>query len=210
MRGIAAFLRTTLLRGLLVTLPILLLWGVFREAFAVAKKIATPIVRLLPKATFPDSATNKEAAAFLVLLGGSFIIGLLLRAPPIRRSIRWVESRTLDHLPGYSVLRGVVSETAHIQTDSATRFRPAMLSLGDGARRPAYVTEDHGDGNLTVFLPGAPAAFSGAIHIVPRDRVVFLDATLGELAMSNAQYGEGCAALMKRKPMNVEETPPSG
>jgi uncharacterized membrane protein len=40
------------------------------------------------------------------------------------------------------------------------------------------------DGNLTVFLPSAPAAFTGMVHVVSRDRVVFLDVKLSELIRS--------------------------
>jgi uncharacterized membrane protein len=196
MGKIAAFFRDTILRGLLLFLPILVLWGVFRQAFVALRKIATPIVLLLPNDLFPHTPSNKEAAAVLLLFVGSFVFGLLLRARFIRHGTRWLESRTLDHLPGYSVLRGVVSDT--MQPAEASGFRAAMLSLSEGMQRPAYVIEDHGDGTLTVFLPGAPAAFSGMIHVVARDRVTFIDAKIGELAMSIAQYGAGLGALMKR------------
>jgi uncharacterized membrane protein len=61
------------------------------------------------------------------------------------------------------------------------------------------VIEDHGDGNLTVFLPAAPAAFSGTVHIASRDNVAFLDVPLGEFVKSIVQCGVGQANLLKKK-----------
>lgn len=74
-----------------------------------------------------------------------------------------------------------------------------MLLLPEGMQRPAYVIEDHGDGNLTVFIPSAPAAFTGMVHVVSRERVVFLNVKLIELIRSIAQYGAGLRELLKKK-----------
>ena len=77
MKGVAAFIADTIGRGLLVVLPILLLWLVFKQAFAVVSRVTTPILHLLPKDVFPDTEFNRETAALLVLLVGSSVLGLL-------------------------------------------------------------------------------------------------------------------------------------
>jgi uncharacterized membrane protein len=107
-----------------------------------------------------------------------------------------VESHTLDRLPGYTVLRTVVSDS--VRPESTGAFKPAMLLLSPGVQRPVYVIEDHGDGNFTVFLPSAPTAFSGMVHIASRDKVVFLDVPLGEFVKSIVQFGIGQANLLKK------------
>jgi len=38
-----------------------------------------------------------------------------------------------------------------------------MLLLAEGMQRPAYVIEDHGDGNFDRVSSSAPAAFSGMV-----------------------------------------------
>ena len=73
-----------------------------------------------------------------------------------------------------------------------------MLLLSQGIQRPVYVIEDHEDGNFTVFLPAAPTAFSGMVHIASRDKVVFLDVPLSEFVKSIAQFGIGQANLLKK------------
>lgn len=43
------FFKSAIFGGLLVLLPVLSAWGMLERAFAVVVKMATPMVRLLPK-----------------------------------------------------------------------------------------------------------------------------------------------------------------
>jgi len=138
--------------------------------------------------------------AVVVLVTASFIFGMLLRASLFRNVVNLMESHTVGRLPVYAALKGLVSEA--FRPEASGGFKPAMLLLAEGMQRPAYVIEDHGDGNLTVFLPSAPAAFSGMVHVVSRDRVVFLDVKLIELIQSIARYGVGQRDLLKKKKPN--------
>ncbi len=212
MKTIAEFFKNTIIGGLLVLLPLLLLWGLSAQAFGVVVKIAAPIVHLLPKDVLADTPRLKQSVAVVLLIGASFIFGVLLRAAFVRRMQQWVEDRTLARLPVYTLMKNLVSGA--VQPKSSEGFKPAMLLLSEGMQRPAYVIEDHGDGNLTVFLPSAPAAFSGMVHVVSRDRVVFLNVTLLELMRSITQYGAGLRELLKKKIttdlQGEEKAPPEG
>ncbi len=206
MRTITEFFKNTIIGGFLVILPVLLLWGVFERALEMLVKIATPILHLVPKTLLSDTAEHRQLVALLLLIVASFVLGALLRAALFRRMFRWLERRSFDRLPGYKVLRSLFSEAA--QPESYGGFRPAMVLLSEGMQRPAYVIEDHQDGNFTVFLPSAPAPFSGMIHVVSRERIVFLDVKLRELAASIAQYGAGHKDLLKQKRTSPGEKPP--
>jgi len=59
------------------------------------------------------------------------------------------------------------------------------------------VIESHDDGRYTVFLPSAPAAFSGMVHVVDADRVTFLDVRLHDFVRSIAQFGAGQKELVR-------------
>jgi uncharacterized membrane protein len=203
MKPIVEFLKSTILGGLLVLLPLLLSWGLLAKAFDIIVKMATPVVHLLPRSILVEAPRLKELVAVVVLVTVSFIFGMLLRASFFRNVINLMESHTLGRFPVYAALKGLVSEA--FQPESAGGFKPAMLLLAEGMQRPAYVIEDHGDGNLTVFLPSAPGAFSGMVHVVSRDRVVFLDVKLIELIQSIARYGVGQRDLLKKKPNEARD-----
>jgi uncharacterized membrane protein len=196
MKTSAGFIKSTIAGGFFILLPLLLLWGVFSQAFAVALKIAAPIAYLLSKNIYTDALKHKDLLAVLLLVWASFLCGAMLRISSIRRVMRTVESHTLDRVPGYAVLRTVVSES--VRPESTGAFRPAMLLLSPGIQRPIYLIEDHGDGNFTVFLPAAPAAFSGMVHIASRDKIVFLDVPLAEFVKSIVQFGIGQANLLEK------------
>jgi uncharacterized membrane protein len=196
MKTIVGYIKSTIVGGFFILLPLLLLWAVLSQAFAIALKIAAPIAYLLSKNIYTDAVRQKDFLAVLLLLGSSFFCGVLLRVSLIRRAMRAVESYTLDRVPGYTLLRNVVSEA--VRPGSPGSFRPGMLLVSQGIQRPVYVIEDHGDGNLTVFLPAAPAAFSGTVHIASRDNVAFLDVPLGEFVKSIVQCGVGQANLLKK------------
>jgi uncharacterized membrane protein len=197
MKTIGEFLKSTIVGGLLVLLPLLLLWGLIAQALAIVGKIAAPFVHLLPKDILADAPKLKELAPAVLLIGASFLFGVLLRAPFVRRIQKWGEGHTLARLPAYLALKNLVRGA--VQPASSAGFKPAMLLLSEGLQRPAYVIEDHGDGNLTVFLPSAPAAFSGMVHVVSRERVVFLNVTLLELMQCITQYGAGQRELLNKK-----------
>ena len=200
MKPIVEFLKNTILGGLLVLLPLLLSWGLLAKAFDIIVKMATPLVSLLPSSILVEAPRLKELVAVVVLVTASFIFGMLLRASLFRNVVNLMESHTVGRLPVYAALKGLVSEA--FRPEASGGFKPAMLLLAEGMQRPAYVIEDHGDGNLTVFLPSAPAAFSGMVHVVSRDRVVFLDVKLIELIQSIARYGVGQRDLLKKKKPN--------
>ena len=75
-------------------------------------------------------------------------------------------------------------------------FRPAVLHSPDGGREIVYVIEDHGDGQVTLLIPWAPASFAGTVKIMGSDRIEMLDASLGETSRVLSQWGVGVRDLL--------------
>jgi len=61
------------------------------------------------------------------------------------------------------------------------------------------VIEDHGNGSLTVLVPWAPAAFSGSVKIVDRDRIKILEANLGDVSRALGHWGMGVRELLPKQ-----------
>ena len=110
MKPIVEFLKSTILGGLLVLLPLLLSWSLLAKAFDIIVKMAAPVVRLLPRSILMDAPRFKELVAVVVLITASFIFGMLLRASFFRNVINLMESHTLGRFPVYAALKGLVSE----------------------------------------------------------------------------------------------------
>jgi uncharacterized membrane protein len=187
------FLKTTAMGGLFVLLPILLLYLLLAEALDLIVALATPIADLFPEGTF-GKVEFPVIFGLVLILGLSFVIGLGLRAKIARRSGRWFERTVLDRLPAYNALKSLT--TGFAEAGKAGAFKAAVLTSSDGDRELVYVIEDHGDEDLTVLVPWAPAAFAGSVKIVDRDRIKFLEANLGDVSRALGHWGVGVRELL--------------
>ena len=198
MKQLLDFLKTTAMGGLFVLLPILLLYLLLAEALDLIVALATPIADLFPEGTF-GKVEFPVIFGLVLILGLSFVIGLGLRAKIARRSGRWFERTVLDRLPAYNALKSLT--TGFAEAGKAGAFKAAVLTSSDGDREFVYVIEDHGDEDLTVLVPWAPAAFAGSVKIVDRDRIKFLEANLGDVSRVLGHWGVGVRELLT----NAEE-----
>ena len=191
-----AFLKTTAMGGLFVLLPILLLYLLLAEALGLIVALATPIADLFPAETF-GQVEFPAIVGLILILGVSFVIGLGLRARIARRSGRWFERTVLDRLPAYNALKNLTTGFTEACRDGG--FKAAVLISPDGEQEIVYVIEDHGNGNLTVLVPWAPAAFSGSVKIIDKDRIKILKANLGDVSRALGHWGMGVRELLADK-----------
>ncbi len=192
MKQMVDFLKTTVIGGLFVLLPVLLLYMLLAEALKLVVALATPIADLFPKEVF----TKIEAPfliALVLIVAVSFLLGLALRSAALSRMGDWIEDTVLSRFPAYAVLKRL---TKGFGKEEATAFKPAFLISAEGWKEIAYVIEDHGDGQLTVLVPWAPTAFSGSVRVVDRDRVEMLDASLGDVSKVLGLWGMGMRELL--------------
>jgi uncharacterized membrane protein len=151
MNRLIEFLKTTALGGLLIVLPLLLLYLLLSEIVDLIIALATPIADLFPAGIFDKVAYPGLWALLLVVLI-SFLFGLALQAALLRRAGGWVERRLLGRLPMYAVVKRL-SQALLAGPGDAEPFRPALLQSAEDEWEVAYVIETHGDGRLTVLLP---------------------------------------------------------
>ena len=196
MRKLIEFLKTTALGGLLVLVPLLLLYLLLAEVLGLVVAAATPIAALFPKGTF-GQVNTPVVWALILIVGVSFMIGLGLRSETGRRLGGWIERIVLNRLPAYSALKWLTSGFAEAGKEGA--FKAGVLTSSQGERQLVYVIEDDGDGPVTVLLPWAPAAFSGPVKIVDRKRIETLDANLGDVSRVLSHWGVGARDLLGKQ-----------
>ena len=193
MKKIAEFLKTLLIGGLFVLLPLVLFYLVMAEMLHLVVALATPIADLFPKGTF-DQVNLPVLVALILIVGASFLFGLALRLMILRRVGLWIENNVLGRLPMYNAVKSL--SRGLVGAKEGTAFRPAVLSSPDGGREIAYVIEEHGDGQLTVLVPWAPAAFTGSVKIMDSDRIEMLDVPLGDVSKALSHWGVGVRDLL--------------
>jgi len=193
MKSITEFFKSCLIGGLFVVLPLALFFLLLDQILQLLVAIATPIADLLPAGMF-DEVKAPVVIAIILIMGASFLFGLILRSVLLRRFGRWIERTTIGRLPLYNAVKSLSKGLIGAREDEA--FRSAILNSADGEREIVYLVEDHGNGQVTVLVPWAPASFAGSVKIMSKDRIELLDASLGDTSRVLGHWGVGARDLL--------------
>ena len=194
MSSITKFLKTCLLGGLVVLLPLLLFYLLFSELMEIIVALATPIADLFPEDTF-DKISDPLVIAILLLMGTSFIFGLALRSHRLARIGSLLEQTTFMRLPLYKAVKQLSKGLVGAESDNA--FNSGLLEADDGTTELVYIIEEHSDGKLTILVPWAPAGFAGSVKVVSAGRVTRLSASVGDASRVISQWGVGMSDIMR-------------
>ena len=191
-----SFLKTTLLGGLFLLLPIMLLWVGLQEIGGLLVAMATPIADMLPGEMFEDLLAP-GVVALVLIVAASFVLGLAAKATWLRDLGRKFESSVFYKIPMYRMLK--VISGALIDYDNS-HVDAALVKDETGGGDPCYVMEKHADGRATVLLPWSPASFAGSIKVVQQSQLEILPCSLDEFSRSLSQIGVGVEECMTTQP----------
>lgn len=195
MKILMGFLKSTVIGGFFIVLPLLLLYVLMGEILEAVVGLATPIVAMFPEGTF-DNTNAPVIVAIVLILVASSIFGLAASLPVARRFGNWLERKTIGQFPLYRAVKGLTSRFAEM--DDQGQFKPALVQGPLDQRQFAYLMEDLGDGFAVVMLPRAPSPMTGTIKVVPASQVETLNVSLGELTAVISHWGLGSKALMDK------------
>ena len=185
-----AFLKTTMLGGILFLLPLAIVLMVLGYALGLASKVAQPIsekLQLDAWGTVPGvGIVTVLSALVLVLL--AFAAGLVARTYTGERLTRWFEGSLLGRLPQYQMVKSMTEGLARLESDSG--IKPALVSI-EGGWQMGYLLEPLENGWLSVFLPQAPTPMSGNVMYLPAERVRPLDITMVDAMSIIRRIGVG-------------------
>jgi uncharacterized membrane protein len=190
------FLKSALVNGLAILLPVVLVFLGIKEIFGLLVSIATPIADLFPVGTF-DHIKETEIIAALLIVGMAIILGVLSKIKAGRILGHSIEKYTLYKVPMYRMLKSLVG--AFLDLESEDSFKPAFLENASGDLEPVYVIEDKGRPRVVVLIPWAPTAFAGSVKLVQRDRIHYAGVTLDEFSLSLTHLGTGMSELLPDK-----------
>ena len=193
-----SFLKKALVRGLVVLIPVVLVYLTLRELLEVVIAVATPIADLFPSGWIRKDDPEKVIAVVLILLT-ALLLGTIWSTRPTRRAAEWLESRSLDHLPMYRIMKSLVGAMLNLEDEDS--FKPASWHHDDGSLEPIFVIGEHGPDMYVVMQPWTPTPFAGSVKVVPRNQVELIPVTLDEYSLALTHFGLGLSdALQKNKP----------
>lgn len=186
-------IKTAFFKGLIILIPLVLLWLTIRELVELLVAFAEPIADAFPAGSF-DWVRNPELVSPILIVVIAILLGVLASIPLVRKTGAALESNTLGHLPLYRMIKTFVAAFLEVEEDAA--FRPALILDDEGGAEPCYVIEEKkGAPNVVVLVPWSPASFAGSVKLVPRARIRRLDLTFDEFSLSLANFGLGMHSI---------------
>jgi len=164
MAGEHHYVRTTLIGGVLVVLPLfvfanLLLWlGTW-----IAGKTA-PVAELIA-ANLDLPVWVGHALTVAIILVACFVLGAIVSTRFGNRAFNWLERNTVQRVPGYKPVKEIVSYLG--KRDQNPFARPVLVTIGDDIRLTGFLADEGAEGT-TVFVPTGPNPTTGLVlHVLP-------------------------------------------
>jgi len=188
MKRVVEFVKTAVLGGALVVLPVWLTVLLLLKALMHLQVFVAPVSTALP-----DGVGHPRILAVLVLLALCFAVGTLIRTAVGNQIRQAIERSLFERLPGYTTLRNVAQQLGDME--NARGFQPALVEIEE-ALAPAFIIEEHADGRYTVFVPSAPTPAAGTIYIIARARVHPIDVPVTTVFKCVTRWGTGAGELV--------------
>jgi uncharacterized membrane protein len=186
MRNLLEFIKTAIIGGFLVLLPVVVVLVLIGIAVNSVVHIIGPLAAKMPMRTIGGFA-GVTLLAVLLVLAFCFLAGLLVQLRLGRLVQDWLEHHLLQRLPGYTMIKSL---TRQVMGREGVEFTPALVDLyGSESRVVGLIIEELPDGRLTIFVPMSPTSTLGQVYILPTARVEKLPVRFLNVVNSLSQWG---------------------
>ncbi len=183
------FIKTTLIGGLLVILPVVVIFVLIKRAVVTVRAALEPITSFLP-----EDVDLPGLIALLIVLAGCFLAGLVVRTGIGQRISQAIERHVLDRIPGYGLLRNLGRRIAG--EEEGVTFTVALVEI-ENSLVPAFLVEQHEDGSYTVFVPAVPTPTVGSVYIMRREQVHPVDIPFARAVGCLTKWGARSGELLR-------------
>jgi uncharacterized membrane protein len=198
MRGIYRFLKSTVLGGLVVLVPVVVLVAIVVWAVQTAVQAIVPVFEWLPDKSV-GGVSLTVLSAVLGLVAGCFLAGLFAETAIIRRLGERAERLALS-VPGYALMKNVGASLVGIEGKHPAK---TVLVRFDSSCQLGFLMDTLSDGRYVVFIPGVPRALVGTLHIIAADRVHVLAMTVSAALEALGRLGVGLRETWSEEPVSV-------
>lgn len=186
MRAVYQFLKSTILGGLVVLLPLVAVIALVAWAVGMVVKAVMPLLQ-----RFPDTSIGGVSLALLSVIVGivvcCFFAGLLAETALVRGLGRYAERFAMS-IPGYALMKDVGANLVGIEGKNPIK---TVVVRFESSFQLGFLMETLADGRRVIFVPGVPSALVGTMHIVPNERVQLLDMSVASALDVLGRLGVG-------------------
>ena len=200
---IRRFLITTVIGGVVVLLPIVILVWVVSLVLGFVEHLIDPLAKLF------DMKLQPELLVDLIIITGivtfCFFVGLVVRTQFGRSALRYIELELFEKVPAYSTIRDIIQQFTGTKK---APFKKVVIvdAFGNGTLMTGFIT-DEGDKYYTVFVPTAPNPTNGFVFHVPAEKLKFVGVRTEEAMRTIVGMGVGSMDVLNAPPpdTNLQE-----
>jgi uncharacterized membrane protein len=200
MRGIYRFLKSTLIGGLVVLVPVVVLVAIVVWAVQIAMQALLPVFEWLPDKSV-GGVSLAVLATVIGLVAGCFVAGLLAETAIVRH-LRDRAERLALLVPGYALMKNVGASLGGIEGKHAAK---SVLVRFPGSWQLGFLMETLGDGRHVVFVPGVPKALVGTLHIIEPGQVHLLGMSVSAALDALGRLGVGLQEIRSKEALSAQD-----
>ncbi len=192
------FFKTTVLGGVIVILPAIILILAFKWLFGVVGSAIEPLTNFAGN-RLPLGEYNTYVAPVIVIsviVMGCFIFGLFVRTKLGLMIYMGFENSFLSKAPGYKMIKETVNQLLGRKTSPFSSVALVRI-YGNETLMTAFITDRHENGMVTVFVPTGPNPTSGFIYHVKEEYVTPVNVSVEDAMRSVISCGAGSDKLIK-------------
>ena len=197
MKSIRVFLTTTLIGGMVVILPIAILFFVLNWIFNILIGIIDPLTSIIPYSQNMHEFLVNVIAVFIIILF-SFLVGLFVKTRIGKTLFGLIEEYLFHQIPFYKTIRETIQQ---LIGNKKMPFSKIVLAtpFGNETKMTGFITDEHADGSFTVFIPTGPNPTSGSIFHLQPHQLEILDVPVEMGMRTILSCGTGSTQLFAKR-----------
>ncbi|MCF7848985.1 MAG: DUF502 domain-containing protein [Kiritimatiellales bacterium] len=195
MKRIRQFIRTTIIGGLVVILPLTIFLLALKWLFGFVTSAIKPLTDLVVTNT-PLPGLVADLIVIAVIVGACFLVGLFVRTKLGRILYEKTESSLLVKAPGYKLIKETVNQFVGRKQSPFSSVALVRMFEND-TKATAFITDKHEDGSFTVFIPTGPNPTTGQIFHLDAEYVHPVEVSIEDAMRSIISCGAGSEVLVK-------------
>ncbi|MGK7913365.1 MAG: hypothetical protein AB4050_18080 [Synechococcus sp.] len=189
------FIKTTSIGGVIFLIPVIIAVAVLGKAFNLVLLIAVPLAESIGIESIGGIAIV-NVLAVAIILAICFLAGLFAKSVWGIKTFQALDTQLQMYVPGYAFLK---SQTAELDISSDEHgMQPVMIRLDDQSQ-VAFEVERTQDGQVVVFIPGAPDPRSGAVALLEPERVTSIDSSFITVSRVFKRLGQDTRMLIDER-----------
>lgn len=195
-KQIQRFIIASILGGIVLVLPISLLYISVRFIWLQAQKITRPIKNLIE---INDNIAGwvVDIAALGVILVAFFLLGVFVQTKAGKEFWNYID-RWLDKLPLYSVIRDTITQFFGKNDKMPFSEVVEVDVFNTGTSMIGFLSDELEDGRYSVFVPTGPNPTNGFIFLVENKQITHTEIRPEEAMRIVVGVGTGASALFSR------------